>query len=127
MENTLKTCAECGKNLKGRVDKKFCDDYCRNAYNNKQNSDQSNYVRNINNVLRRNRRILQGFIPDDGAGMAKLPKQKLFSAGFDPQYHTHQYQNKKGDTYRFCYEYGWLPIEGDWVLVVQRKEGSGAV
>ena len=29
-----KKCLSCGKLLKGRVDKKFCDDYCRNNYNN---------------------------------------------------------------------------------------------
>lgn len=121
METADKLCLECSKPLKGRVDKKFCDDNCRNAYNNKQNSDQSNYVRNLNNILRRNRRILQGFIPE-GESIGKLPKQKLLSAGFDAIYHTHQYTNKKGDVYHFCYEYGWLPIEGDWVLVVQRKE-----
>ena len=33
------TCPECGDKLKGRADKKFCSDACRNAYNNKLNSD----------------------------------------------------------------------------------------
>lgn len=28
------TCLNCDKTLKGRTDKKFCDDYCRNSYNN---------------------------------------------------------------------------------------------
>ena len=31
-----KVCLACGKPLKGRIDKKFCDDYCRNNYNNQQ-------------------------------------------------------------------------------------------
>jgi hypothetical protein len=26
-----KKCLACGKQLKGRIDKKFCDDYCRNG------------------------------------------------------------------------------------------------
>lgn len=121
METLQKTCLECGRSLKGRADKRFCDDYCRNAYNNKQNSDQNNFVRKVNYILRKNRRILQELIPE-GEGMSKMPKQKLLSAGFDPNYHTHQIANRKGDVYRFCYEYGWLPIEGDWVLLVKRKE-----
>ncbi len=31
----IKTCLTCGAPLIGRVDKKFCDDYCRSMYNNK--------------------------------------------------------------------------------------------
>ncbi len=32
-QNTA-TCQQCGKPVKGRIDKRFCDDFCRNAYNN---------------------------------------------------------------------------------------------
>ena len=31
-----KVCTLCSKTLKGRSDKKFCDDYCRSAYNNER-------------------------------------------------------------------------------------------
>ncbi len=55
-----------------------------------------------------------------------MPPQRLAEQGFDFRYHTHQYQNKKGQTYHFCYEYGYLPLEGDWVLVVKRGEKSKA-
>ena len=123
MEAIIRTCLECNKPLRGRVDKKFCDDNCRNAYNNKQNSDTNNYVRNINNALRKNRRILEGIIkPDEELG--KCPRIRLLEQGFDFRYHTHQYTNKKGQVYHFCYEYGYLPLEGDWILVVKRKEGA---
>jgi len=115
-----RSCLACGKPLKGRLDKKFCDDYCRNSYNNQQNSDQNNFVRNVNNILRKNRRILEGMIPE-GEEMKKMPREKLSIDGFNFRYHTHQYQNQKGQTYFFNYEYGYLPLEGDWVLVVKRK------
>lgn len=120
MESIERKCLACEKTLRGRVDKKFCDDYCRNAYNNRQNSDNNNFVRNVNNALRKNRRILESLITN-GEGMAKCPRKKLAEAGYDFTYHTHQYTNKKGDTYHFCYEMGFLPLEGDWVLVVRRK------
>ena len=42
----MKTCLECGEPILGRSDKKFCSDLCRNAYNNKANSDSNNFVRN---------------------------------------------------------------------------------
>ena len=121
METSEKKCLECGKSLKGRTDKKFCDDFCRNSYNNKLNSDSNTYVRNINNILRKNRRLLEDALPASEE-MSKLPRQKLLDKGFQFKYFTHTYANKKGNTYYFCYEYGYLPLEGDWVLIVKRKE-----
>ncbi|HEX8278856.1 MAG TPA: hypothetical protein VF540_09180 [Segetibacter sp.] len=123
MEAAEKTCIECGKPLKGRTDKKFCGDLCRNGYNNKLNSDSNGYVRNINNVLRRNRRILEETLPA-AEEMARITKQKLTEKGFRFKYSTHTYINKKGNVYYFCYEYGYLPLEGDWILIVRRKEGA---
>jgi predicted nucleic acid-binding Zn ribbon protein len=122
METTaFKTCLACGKALKGRVDKKFCNDYCRNSYNNQQNSDQNNFVRNVNNILRKNRRILEETIPE-GEEMKKVTKEKLALAGYNFKYHTHQYQNQKGQIYFFNYEFGYLSLDSDdWVLVVKRK------
>ena len=118
---TPKICLACGKALKGRLDKKFCDDYCRNSYNNQQNSDQNNFVRNVNNILRKNRRILEELIPE-GEEMKKILKEKLALSGFNFKYYTHQYQNQKGQVYCFNYEMGYLPLDGgDWVLVVKRK------
>jgi len=52
-------CFECGEPLKGRIDKKFCDDACRNSYNNRVNKDTKNLIRNTNNRLRKNYRILE--------------------------------------------------------------------
>ncbi len=120
METTTRLCLTCGKPLKGRLDKKFCDDACRNAFNNQQNSDQNNFVRNVNNILRKNRRLLEEQVPE-GEEMKKMQREKLALAGFNFKYHTHQYQNQKGQIYFFSYEYGYLPLEGDWVLIVKRK------
>lgn len=121
MEPVNKICLACNKPIKGRTDKKFCDDFCRNTYNNKLNSDSNSYVRNINNVLRKNRRILQDMLVD-GNEMTKTTRQKLSERGFQFTYTTHTYTNKKGNVYYFCYEYGYLLLEGDWVLIVERKK-----
>lgn len=121
METNEKKCIECNKPLKGRVDKKFCDDFCRNSYNNKLNSDTNGYVRNINNALRKNRRILEETLPASEE-MAKITRSKLLEKGFQFKYFTHTYTNKKGNVYYFCYEYGYLPLEGDWILIVKRKD-----
>ena len=101
--------------------KNFCDDMCRNSYNNKLNSNSNAYVRNINNALRRNRRILEQVLPVSEE-MSKIAKQKMLDKGFQFKYLTHTYVNKKGNIYYFCYEYGYLLLENDWVLVVKRKD-----
>ena len=121
MENNVKSCLECSKVLRGRADKKFCDDLCRNSYNNKLNSDSNAFVRNVNNLLRRNRRILEEALPANEETV-KLPKSKLVERSFSFKYFTHTYTNKKGNIYYFCYEYGYLLLEADWVLIVKRKE-----
>jgi predicted nucleic acid-binding Zn ribbon protein len=114
-------CLACGKSLHGRADKKFCNDYCRNAYNNSQKATTiTPLVRNINHALLKNRRILEAALGTEE--MQKLPKEKLLQQGFQFRFMTHTYTNKKGNTYFFCYEYGYLPLENDWYLVVKRKE-----
>ncbi|MCU0405092.1 MAG: hypothetical protein MUE99_11150, partial [Chitinophagaceae bacterium] len=90
-----KNCLHCEKPIRGRIDKKFCDDYCRNAYNNSLKAPSYNMVRNINNQLAKNRRILEEVIPS-GEEMGKTTKEKLLSKGFSFKYLTHSYTNKKG-------------------------------
>lgn len=117
MEN--RTCPECGKPVHGRVDKKFCSDACRNAFNNKVNATTTNHIRNVNNLLAKNRRILLELNPN---GKVKTHKDKLLKAGFDFDYHTSSYTTKAGDTYHFCYEQGYLQLDEGFVLLVERKE-----
>jgi len=117
-----KTCQACGKTLKGRVDKKFCDDYCRNNYNNQQKArgSHSSYVRNINNRLIKNRKILESILPGTEE-TAKASKDKLQRFGFHFNYITHLYTTRTGKTYFFCYDFGYLPLENDWYLIVKKK------
>jgi hypothetical protein len=116
-------CPECKEEYVGRVDKKFCSDQCRNTWNNRQNSDQTRLVRNINNALRKNRRILRTLNPKD---KAKVHKSKLAEKGFDFKLFTSIYQTQKGATYYFCYEYGYLPIENDFYFLVIKQFGKEA-
>ena len=107
MNDNDKVCLHCQKPLKGRVDKKFCDDYCRNNYNNRLNSDATPLVRNINNTLRRNRRILEE-VKTGGDKFGFATREKLLSKGFRFQYCTHTYTNNQGETYYYCYDYGYV-------------------
>lgn len=115
-----RTCLCCGKSIRGRSDKKFCDDLCRNNYNNGIKAEANNYVRNVNNALKKNRRILEEVLGEQG--MAKVGKAKLMNEGIQFKYHTHTYTTGKGSTYTFCYEYGYLPLESDLYLVVRKMD-----
>jgi hypothetical protein len=114
-----KLCYECGTEIKGRVDKKFCDDSCRSAFNNKINNENNALVKKVNKILRKNRTILFALNPD---GKAKTNKSHLMRAGFNFEYFTHTYTTKEGKTYYFCYEQGYLPLENDWYFLVVREE-----
>lgn len=115
--NQERLCLDCGTPLQGRADKKFCNDLCRNNYNNQLNSNSYNLVRNINNILRRNRRILEELNP---TGKTKTTRKKLTAKGFDFDHITGIYQTKTGSTYFFNYEYGYLLLDNDEVLLVKR-------
>lgn len=121
MDIAKRVCLNCGKPVQGRVDKKFCDDSCRNTFNNRQNSDSVNLIRNINQRLKKNRNILKAIIPHN-EDIAKASRERLTRAGFNFRYFTHSYQNKKGNNYRYCYDYGYLELEPDWFLIVRGKD-----
>jgi predicted nucleic acid-binding Zn ribbon protein len=116
---TDRKCLECGEKIKGRVDKKFCSDQCRIAYNNRLNSDENNYVRNVNNILRKNRRILMDLNP---SGKTRVSREKLSEKGFDFTYYTSTYTTKEGAQYIYCYEQGYLPVDKGYYLLVVKKD-----
>ncbi|MGB0805181.1 MAG: hypothetical protein ACPGRC_00735 [Salibacteraceae bacterium] len=117
------TCLECKDPIKGRADKKFCSDACRNTYNNKFTRDSTNLMRNVNRILRKNRSILEKLNPK---GKAKTTKKTLIANGYNFKYHTSTYTNKAGKTYFFNYEQGLLPLDNDfYALVVQNQDYKG--
>lgn len=112
------TCLECSEKIVGRSDKKFCSDACRNAYNNKQNKTISNYMRNVNNRLRRNYRILSD---NNTEGKTKLTRSKLESLGFDFDYITQIVTYKNGSQYFYIYDKGYKFLDNDWILIVNKS------
>ena len=114
---TEKSCLQCGEPLAGRADKKFCDDQCRSSFNYKANSYSIGEMRNINKILRRNRRILNSFVRRDDKGT--VSKMKLSDQGFNFQFFTHTYTTRKGTVYKLCYDFGYLPIENDCFMVIK--------
>lgn len=111
-------CLECGDKILGRSDKKFCNDACRNSYNNKHNRDATNLMRNINNKIRKNHRILAELNTE---GKTKTTRQKLQAAGFDFDYITQVVVYKNGSEYRFVYDQGYKYLDEGWMLLVRKE------
>jgi len=113
----MKNCIECGEKFVGREDKKFCSDGCRNAFNNKINKDSTNYMRNINNKLRKNYRILNELNVE---GKTKISRTKLTAKGFDFEFFTNILNTKTGNTYYFLYDQGYMALEHDFFILVKK-------
>lgn len=112
-----KFCLECNEKIIGREDKKFCSDGCRNAFNNKINKDSNNFMRNVNNKLRKNYRVLSEINTD---GKSKATRAKLLSKGFDFEFFTNILNTKTGNTYYFVYDQGYLALENDFYMLVKK-------
>lgn len=112
-----KQCLECDRSFHGRADKKYCSNACRSATHNRQNRDQLKFVRNINNILRTNRRILAKL---NTMGKTKIHRDKLLVRGFQFGFHTHTEQTASSTTCYFCYDHGYQPIEGEFFNLMKK-------
>ncbi|MFC4212717.1 hypothetical protein ACFOWA_16095 [Pedobacter lithocola] len=113
-------CLDCGTPVKGRADKKYCDDLCRNNYNNNLKAADSNIVKKVNHILKQNRIILIKLNPEGKT--KKISRKILLDNGFNLDYLTSVYQTQTGKTYTFCYEYGLLVLTENEFLLVKREE-----
>ena len=101
-------CLACDKKIEGRSDKRFCDPYCKSAYHYKKNKeDNSNVYYKIDKQLKLNRSLLKKY---NQAGKATIRSNILIDKGFNPNFFTHFWKNKKGQVYLFVYEFGFIKI-----------------
>ena len=109
MDNlSSQNCLKCQKKLTGRSDKKFCDAYCRNSYNNIHKAEEEVYMQLTNSIIRKNRRILKILCPQ---GKATIRKEILEKMGYDFLYFSGLYKgSKSGLLYYLSYDYGFAPI-----------------
>jgi len=104
--NLERDCLWCGEGLKGRADKIYCDSQCKAAFHYELRKEkEDSFFKQVDDQLKRNRRLLSHF---NKAGKATIRAEQFLKLGFDPNFFTHYWKNKKGDVYLFCYEYGFL-------------------
>lgn len=116
MEQSNK-CLQCAATIMGRSDKRYCSDQCRYLANNtaKRKREGEKRIQQVNTALRKNRSILKQLSPQ---GKTTIPRQYLELAGFDFRYLTQLYRTQKGNTYCLCYDYGYLLLPEEKVLIV---------
>jgi predicted nucleic acid-binding Zn ribbon protein len=114
-------CLQCAKELYGRADKKFCDDRCRNIFNNSIRSPKSSLIRDINKILRKNRLIIRTLLKGDKNHIF-ISKQKLekyeFIVGLCTSVSLHH-----NATIYYCYEYYYSCQEDD-LYVIGKTENN---
>lgn len=115
-------CPQCGKAIVGRSDKKFCDAYCRNSFNNQHITADEQYIKMTNTIIRKNRRILKTLCPE---GKATVRREILETMGYDFRYFSGLYTSGKSKLrYFLLYDYAFAPIYDHEVaksLIVQRQ------
>jgi len=114
---SVRKCLDCGQIIRGRSDKKFCSDQCRNNYNNTINREANSLVRNIHSVLRKNRRILCDLYE---SGRKKVHRDALIVSEFNINFFTHLVENNTDKRItRYCYEYGYRELDSEYILLVK--------
>jgi predicted nucleic acid-binding Zn ribbon protein len=96
-------CKNCSRPVKGRSDKQFCTETCRNSFNNERNQQDNNFTRNISSILKRNRSKLRELFSKK---LKLVDKAELDASGFNWHFHTHCKEDKKGSAITYCFDYG---------------------
>ncbi len=112
----LQFCMECKKILKGRSDKKFCDQKCKNNhYNEFRRTRQPFRFKQINRILIHNRNVLKSLF--EKYPLKNVSKEQLNEAGYLSSYFT----NSSFDSF-YCYDYGFRITNDDCVELIRVNE-----
>lgn len=117
-------CQACQEKLVGRSDKKFCSDYCRNAYHGEKNKEKNNYMRNVNNILRRNRSILFELNESD---RELIEKEELTLRGFNFRFYTNSWRVNEKENYYFIYDFGFVEVSDNKVKIVNAEQKKNSL
>jgi len=116
-------CLQCGKELSGRRDQKYCNDTCRNLAGRlrlrRERWNEPDFIVKIQSILKRNYRIIENELLFEKP--RKVSRSLLLDKGFDFRFHTSIIQTNSG-IYYFCYRYGWRALEDGRVLLVENDQ-----
>lgn len=107
LENDEVRCLECGTEIYGRHDKKFCCEKCKNAFHNKRSQDLRNMKLRVRTAIEKNYEILSGLLRHNVDTMGLMD---LVLAGFKPEYLT-SCRRVGRHLESFCYDISYIRTE----------------
>jgi len=100
-----KKCPVCESAIRGRSDKRFCSTKCKSIDQYERRQQSERFYLGVDAQLKTNRKLLKRY---NRSGFTTIRKSELLKDGFDPNFFTHYWKNKKGEVYLFVYEFGFL-------------------
>jgi len=113
-------CKICSTQFTGRSDKKFCSIRCKNYYHVNLRKATDKAVKEIDNILHRNRSILLEIMGKNSV-QKKIDKIILEKKKFNFFYKTHQTVNSAGKTYNYVYDFAWMEFSDNSILIVKKN------
>lgn len=109
-------CIECGTRITGRADKKYCNEACKNAYNNSKNRKKNSLIYQVNQKLKKNHRILSHLC--ENQTKTKVSEKQLLSKGFHFEVFTYSKPSTTGIVY-FIYDKSYTKTDTgeDYILI----------
>ena len=117
MIDKVKVCSFCGKELQGRVDKKYCDDNCRNNHHYVKKHDDVLLIKDINAALVQNWKILKQLSKNNDKII--VLKQDLVKNNFNFNLITNVYRTRKNEEYRVVYDYAYRCVNEKEVILIK--------
>ncbi|WP_142783758.1 LIM domain-containing protein [Changchengzhania lutea] len=115
------TCKICSKTLIGRKDKLFCSVKCKNYYHVNLRKATDIVVKELDNILHRNRSILLEIMGKRKV-QCTVERMVLEKNHFVFKYHTHLHTNSKGKIYHYVYDFAWMEFSNDDILIVRKTK-----
>jgi hypothetical protein len=113
-------CIQCDGSISrgSRPDKRFCSDKCKNDYHNAIKIANSQEIKQVLAILKRNRGILKAVLGDKPEVI--VPRDTLLKKGFEFDYHTHHVISQiRQNEFIFSFNYGYRVMEKDLYKVVK--------
>ncbi|MCB9227973.1 MAG: hypothetical protein R2836_07995 [Chitinophagales bacterium] len=116
----MNKCKICKKEIKGRSDKLFCSNACKNYYHTNLRKVTKGVAFEIDKILHRNRSILLEIIGKHKTQI-KTQRMVLDKKKFSYKYHTHINVNSQGKTFYWLYDLAWMAFSNDEILIVKKR------
>lgn len=118
-------CLFCGDGLRGRTDKRFCDDVCRNRWHNQSRRapKMSEQARSIHRQLIKNRAILISLLKT--RKRCKVQRDVLIRGGFYFEVYSHK-NISAGRVKTYCLDVGYRS-RGGGCLEIELCGGGGGL